>query len=41
VAEVFSEMKGAGLPVGMSQLSSQEDVWRAIREFFKENEKTD
>jgi len=41
VAEVFSEMKGAGLPVGMSQLSSQEDVWRAIREFFKDTEKTD
>ena len=39
VAEVFGEMKGAGLPVGMSQLSSQEDVWRAIREFFKETEK--
>jgi uncharacterized sporulation protein YeaH/YhbH (DUF444 family) len=25
----------------MSQLSSQEDVWRAIREFFKETEKSD
>jgi uncharacterized sporulation protein YeaH/YhbH (DUF444 family) len=41
VAEVFHELKGAGLPVGMSQLSSQDDVWRAIREFFKETEKTD
>jgi hypothetical protein len=41
VAEVFNELKTAGLPVGMSQLSSQEDVWRAIREFFKETEKTD
>jgi uncharacterized sporulation protein YeaH/YhbH (DUF444 family) len=41
VAEVFNELKGAGLPVGMSQLSSQEDVWRAIREFFKETEKSD
>ncbi len=41
VAEVFNELKGAGLPVGMSQLSSQEDVWRAIREFFKEAEKSD
>ena len=38
VAEVFNELKNAGLPVGMSQLSSQEDVWRAIREFFKETE---
>jgi uncharacterized sporulation protein YeaH/YhbH (DUF444 family) len=41
VAEVFNELKSAGLPVGMSQLSSQEDVWRAIREFFKEAEKSD
>jgi uncharacterized sporulation protein YeaH/YhbH (DUF444 family) len=41
VAEVFNELKSAGLPVGMSQLSSQEDVWRAIREFFKETEKSD
>jgi uncharacterized sporulation protein YeaH/YhbH (DUF444 family) len=41
VAEVFHELKNAGLPVGMSQLSSQEDVWRAIREFFKEAEKSD
>ena len=41
VAEVFNELKGAGLPVGMSQLSSQDDVWRAIREFFKETEKSD
>ncbi|HEY1291176.1 MAG TPA: DUF444 family protein [Burkholderiales bacterium] len=41
VAEVFGELKGSGLPVGMSQLSSQEDVWRAIREFFKEAEKSD
>jgi uncharacterized sporulation protein YeaH/YhbH (DUF444 family) len=38
LAEVFNEMKGSGLPVGMSQLSSQDDVWRAIREFFKETE---
>ena len=41
VAEVFNELKGAGLPVGMSQLSSQDDVWRAIREFFKEAENSD
>jgi uncharacterized sporulation protein YeaH/YhbH (DUF444 family) len=41
VAEVFNELKNAGLPVGMSQLSSQEDVWKAIREFFKESEKSD
>jgi hypothetical protein len=41
LAEVFNELKNARLPVGMSQLSSQEDVWRAIREFFKETEKSD
>ena len=33
--------KAAKLPVGMSQLGSQEDVWRAIREFFREAEKSD
>jgi uncharacterized protein len=36
LAEIFSEMKSKGLAVGSSQLSSQEDVWRAIREFFRE-----
>jgi uncharacterized sporulation protein YeaH/YhbH (DUF444 family) len=36
LAEVFNELKAAKLPVGMSQLSTQDDVWRAIREFFKE-----
>lgn len=36
LAEMFHELKGAGLPVGTSQLGSQEDVWRAIRELFKE-----
>jgi len=34
LAEIFSELKGAGLPVGTSHLSSQEDVWGAIRQFF-------
>ncbi len=38
LAEVFNEFRRAGLPVGMSQLSSQEDVWRAIREFFRQAE---
>ncbi|HEX2197743.1 MAG TPA: DUF444 family protein [Burkholderiales bacterium] len=36
LAEMFHELKDAGLPVGMSPLGSQDDVWRAIREFFKE-----
>jgi sporulation protein YhbH len=36
LAEIFGEMKARGLPVGISHLSAQEDVWRAIREFFTE-----
>jgi hypothetical protein len=38
LAEMFNELRRSGLPVGMSQLSSQEDVWRAIREFFQQAE---
>jgi uncharacterized sporulation protein YeaH/YhbH (DUF444 family) len=34
LAEVFGELKTRGDPVGVSHLASQEDVWRAIREFF-------
>jgi uncharacterized sporulation protein YeaH/YhbH (DUF444 family) len=34
LAELFRELKGQGLPVGMSALGTQDDVWRAIREFF-------
>jgi uncharacterized sporulation protein YeaH/YhbH (DUF444 family) len=36
LAEIFTEMKAGGHPVGMSHLGSQDDVWRAIREFFKD-----
>jgi uncharacterized sporulation protein YeaH/YhbH (DUF444 family) len=36
LAELFSELKARGAPVGLSHLASQEDIWRAIREFFKE-----
>jgi uncharacterized protein len=36
LAEIFGELKGHGAPVGVSHLGSQEDIWRAIREFFKE-----
>jgi hypothetical protein len=36
LAEMFHELQAAGMPVGMSPLGSQDDVWRAIREFFKE-----
>lgn len=39
LAEIFAEMKAGGRPVGMSHLNSQDDVWRAIREFFKEEQK--
>ncbi|HWM43587.1 MAG TPA: DUF444 family protein [Burkholderiales bacterium] len=35
LAEVFGELRSGGAPVGVSHLGSQEDVWRAIREFFK------
>jgi uncharacterized protein len=36
LTEVFAELKGASLPVGISHLGAQDDVWRAIREFFTE-----
>jgi len=36
LAETFAELKASGAPVGVSHLASQEDIWRAIREFFKQ-----
>ena len=36
LAEIFGELKARGAPVGVSHLGSQEDIWRSIREFFKE-----
>ena len=36
LAEIFTEIKGTGLPVGTSHLASQDDVWNAIRQFFTE-----
>jgi len=36
LAELFGELKSRGAPVGLSHLGSQEDIWRAIREFFTE-----
>ena len=36
LAEIFAELKGRSLPVGVSHLNAQEDVWRAIRAFFTE-----
>jgi uncharacterized sporulation protein YeaH/YhbH (DUF444 family) len=36
LAEIFGELRRRGAPVGVSHLASQEDIWRAIREFFNE-----
>jgi uncharacterized protein len=36
LAEIFTELKAADLPVGTSHLASQDDVWNAIRAFFTE-----
>ena len=33
LAELFGEPQGKGHPVGVSHLGSQDDIWRAIREF--------
>jgi uncharacterized protein len=41
LAEIFSELKIAGLPVGTSHLSSQDDVWAAIRQFFTQQAAND
>ena len=41
LAEIFGELKAKGGPVGVSHLSSQEDIWRSIREFFKEQAAAD
>ncbi len=41
LAEIFNEMKVKGAPVGVSHLSSQEDIWKAIREFFTEQAAND
>jgi uncharacterized protein len=41
LAEIFSELKSRELPVGVSHLNAQEDVWRAIRAFFTEQARDD
>src|SRR3954454_14156358 len=41
LAEIFSELKGSGLPVGISHIASQDDVWKAIREFFSQQAASD
>ena len=36
LAEIFGEARAQGHPVGLCHLNGQEDVWRALREFFRE-----
>jgi uncharacterized protein len=36
LTEIFGELRARGSPVGVSHLGSQEDIWRAIRDFFTE-----
>ncbi|HZQ73376.1 MAG TPA: DUF444 family protein [Burkholderiales bacterium] len=38
LAEIFAELKANGLSVGTSHLNAQEDVWRALRDFFVEQQ---
>ena len=38
LAELFAASRAQGRPVGLSRLSSQEDVLRAIRQFFKQEQ---
>ena len=41
LAELFTELKGSGLSVGTSHIASQDDVWKAIREFFSQQAASD
>ena len=41
LAEIFTELKGAGMPVGTSHIASQDDVWKAIREFVSQQAASD
>jgi uncharacterized sporulation protein YeaH/YhbH (DUF444 family) len=36
LAEIFTQLREAGAPVGVGHLGSQEDIWRTLREFFSE-----
>ena len=38
LAELFGELKARGQPVGVSHLAAQEDIWRAIRDFFQQQQ---
>jgi uncharacterized protein len=41
LAELFAELKAKGLGVGMAPLGAQDDVWRAIREFFRQQSRAE
>src|ERR671937_163194 len=41
LAELFTELKGSGLAVGTRHIASQDDVWKAIREFFSQQAASD
>src|SRR3954469_14168920 len=41
LSEIFAELKSRELAVGTSRLSSQDDVWSAIREFFVQQSSRD
>ena len=41
LAGLFGELKNGGAPVGVSHLASQEDIWRAIREFFSQQARSE
>ena len=41
LAEIFTELKGGGLAVGTSHIASQDDVWKAIREFFTQQNQSE
>ena len=41
LAEIFAELKSGQPGVGVSRLNCQEDVWRAIREFFRDEQARD
>lgn len=41
LSELFAEARAAGKAVGVSHLASQDDVWRAIREFFRQEQQAE
>jgi len=35
IAELYEELRGKGLPVGSASIAREDDVWGAIRDFFR------